>query len=171
MRKLLVTMVAAGLVVGSSSLPASAGGGSLKVRRDGDDVSSVLDVRAVATDTFGGKLYFAVRLWNSFAPSDLDGRKEFIVGLLDTKRRGRADKYLYFYYDSQNNNRFECAVFNRDGGFKGERRAMTDETNQAIACVTPLDWYDIHKQVQFAVETYDNGFVDRAPNDGRYDGL
>jgi hypothetical protein len=149
--------------------PASAGLSSPRVHRDPDDTQSVLDIRSLATDTSTKVVYTAVRSWDSFSSTDVKFPDSYFVFMLDTKRRGAADKYLYLGWDP-NDARFECDLFNRNGGFKGQRAA--DASSDAIECYTPRKWYDIHKTVKFGVESYDNGnFADRAPDNGRYLGL
>jgi hypothetical protein len=164
-------LVAAGVAAASWAVPASAGGGSLKVRSDPDDTSAVLDIRRVASDLSTKQVYMGVRIWGTFTPDDLNQNDDsFIVVFLDTKRRGAADRRLFLSYDPSQD-RFECSVFIDGGGFKGERKAQ-NISDQAVVCSTPRKWYDIQKEVKFGVESYDNGnFKDRAPNDGRYVGL
>ena len=162
----------AGLVLVGGQPPAAAGGATATARSDGDDTTSVLDIRKVATDTSRRNVFLGVRSWDPYSSADVDGANDsYFVFLLDTKKRGRADKYAYLYYDSADDLRFECAVYNRSGGFKGQRRATRLGADD-IACATPKKWYDIRKPVRFGVEAWELGsFRDRAPNDGRYTGL
>ena len=178
MRRILAVLVAGMVSVGVIATPALAGfagarglGGGVTIRNDPNDTSAVLDIWQVASDLSRRRVFLAVATYDPFSTTDLDGRNgSYFVFLLDTKRRGAADKYLYAYWDSVEG-RFECSLFNRDGGSKGERRAF-DSGSDFVACVLPRNWFDIHKEVKFGVESYDlNFFTDRAPNNGRYRGL
>jgi hypothetical protein len=169
MRRFALALVLAGVTTAALAAPASAGLSSLRVHRDPDDSLSVLDIRAVATDASSKVIYTAVRSWDPFSSTDVEFPDSYFVFYLDTKRRGAADKLLYLGWDP-NDGRFECDVFNRSGGFKGQRSASA--ASDGIGCYTPTKWYDIHKTVKFGVESYENrDFADRAPNDGRYIGL
>jgi hypothetical protein len=168
MRRMLVSLLAAGLVAGMTAGSATAG--TIKLHSDPNDTSSVLDIRKVGSDTSARKVFLGVATWDAFTMDDLkkDDHSWFLV-YLDTKNRGRADRRVYMSWDSSKG-KFLCSMFIVGGGFKGAREANTDPT--AISCVLPRSWFDIQKQVKFAVESYDMGnFEDRAPNDGRYLGL
>lgn len=178
MRRALTILVVAMVSIGILATPAPAGiagvrgfGGGVTIRNDQNDTASVLDIWQVATDLSRRQVFLAVATYDPFVEQDLDGRNgSYFAFLLDTKRRGSADKYVYAYWDSVQA-RFECSVFNRDGGFKGERRVF-DRGSDFVACVLPRDWFDIRKTVQFGVESYGLGFFeDRAPNNRRYRGL
>lgn len=178
MRRALAVLIVGMVSVGISAMPALAGsagvrglGGGVTIRNDPNDTTSVLDIWQVATDLARRRVLLAVATYDPFTETDLDGRNgDYFQFLLDTKRRGAADKYVYAYWDSVEG-RFECSVFNRDGGFKGERRVF-DRGSDFVACVLPRNWFDIHKEVKFGVESYDTQFfIDRAPNNGRYRGL
>ena len=170
MRRLQPALVVIGVAATTCAIPASAGTGSVTVRSDPNDSTSVLDIRKVGTDQTQRLVFTGIRAWDPFSMNDVTFQDDsFWVFLLDTKNRGKADKLLYLGYDN-NSGRFECDLFNRDGGFKGERPAS--QSNDQITCVTPRKWYDIEKTPKFGVEAYENGgFTDRAPNNGRYVGL
>lgn len=165
-----MTLLAVGVMAACWTVPAGAGIQGITTRKDPNDTSSVLDIRRVGSVLSRRLVYLGVGTWDPFTANDLMGRdNSFFKFLLDTKRRGRADKLLFMFWDDVDA-RFECDLYNRDGGFKGQRPASTNSTS--IACVTPRKWYDIEKQVQFGVEAYELGILqDRAPNNGRYRGL
>jgi hypothetical protein len=178
MRRILAVLVVGVVSVGVTATPALAAptgarglGGGVTIRNDPNDTSAVLDIWQVASDLARRRVFLAVATYDPFTEADLDGRNgSYFVFLLDTKRRGAADKYVYAYWDSVEG-RFECSLFNRGGGFKGERRVF-DRGSDFVACVLPRNWFDISKEVKFGVESYDvNFFTDRAPNNGRYRGL
>ena len=178
MRMILAVLVAGMVSVGLIATPALAGfasarglGGGIAIRNDPNDTSAVLDIRQVASDLSRRQVFLGVATYDPFTQTDLDGRNgSYLVFLLDTKRRGAADKYVYACWASVEG-RFECSLFNRGGGFKGERRVF-DSGSDFVACVLPGNWFDIRKEVKFGVESYDlNFFTDRAPNNGRYRGL
>jgi hypothetical protein len=136
MHRMLVSLVAAGLAVGMSAGPASAGVGSLTLRSDPNDTSSVLDIRRVASDLSNKQVYMAIRIWGTFTSDDLNQKNNsWFVVYLDTKRRGAADRRLFLSY-APSQGRFECSVFIVGGGFKGEREAATSG-DHAIGCLTP----------------------------------
>lgn len=170
MRRALTASLVVALTIGLWTTSASAGLGGIKLGRDPDDATSILDIRTVGTDVSGRRVFTGVRTWDNFAPGDvLQQNQSGFIFKLDTRDRGRYDRVTYLAYDN-NDGRFECRVFTRGGGFKGERRA--NASNEDISCVTPRRWYDIQKEVKFGVESYELNFLeDRAPNNGRYRGL
>jgi hypothetical protein len=170
MRKAVSTLLVVGIAVATLATQASAGVSNLTVRRDPDD-APVLDIRAVATAP-GRQIYTGVRTWDQFSSGDviLQNGSGFQFRL-DTRGRGAADYFVNLGWDN-NQGRFECDVYNRGGGFKGDRQAFIPNTSDGIACFTPRKWYDFTKTVKFGVQSYDNNvFQDRAPNRGRYVGL
>jgi hypothetical protein len=145
-------------------------GGDISVRFDGNDTLNILDIRRVATDLNRRLSLFAVETYDVFTANDIDAQQgSYFQFNLDTKRRGRADRFVYLYYWPPND-QFYCEVDTRDGRELGFRIAQFDTST--IYCAVRTSWLGVQKQVKFAVEAWNlRNFVDRAPNRGRYRGL
>jgi hypothetical protein len=164
----LIGLIVVGLVLLPSSAQASwQGVGGLRVHFDGNDTGSILDIDQVATGIERRQVFFGVQTYDQFTANDIDASQgSWFQFNLDTKRRGRADRFLYLYYWPPDD-AFYCEVQTREGLFVGLRRASFDTIS--LFCGVRKGWLDIQKRVKFAVESRDRGvYVDRAPNIGRY---
>lgn len=170
--KRLVIFIVAGLTLLPTSAQASPfrGGGDVSVRFDGNDTLNILDIRRVGTDLNRRTTLFAVGTYDLFSATDIDAQqRSYFQFNLDTKLRGRTDRFVYLYYWPPDN-QFYCEVDTRGGGQVGFRIAQVD--TDTIFCAVRTAWLDVQKQVKFSVEAWNQGnFVDRAPNRGRYRGL
>ena len=100
MRRILAVLVAGIVSVAVIATPALAGftgargvGGGIAIRNDPNDTSAVLDIWQVASDLARRRVFLGVATYDPFTETDLDGRNgSYFAFLLDTKRRGAADK-------------------------------------------------------------------------------
>jgi hypothetical protein len=177
MKGLIAACIVAGLVFACSPAGAEAdvwrGTSGIKVRDDGNDSTTPLDINQLATNRGARKTYFGVATYDPFTSSDLDAQSNnYFAFYLDTYARGSTDRIVYLYYWPPDG-RYYCELDARGGNRLALRYARRPDIN-VIDCKVPTRKLAIEKTPSFSLNAYYGGsLVDRAPNfgSGRFRGL
>ncbi len=167
MRKLIATAAFVAVMLPGTAAADLQGLGGGRVRFDGNDTASLLDIEQVYTERNRRNTFFGVQTYDQFFAADVSAQQgSWFEFRLDTKRRGATDRYLYLYYWDPDA-AFYCELQTRSGRVLALRFASYDGIS--LFCGVRTGLLDIQKVPKFGVESRDRGvYVDRAPNFGRY---
>jgi hypothetical protein len=164
-RRLLVITAITFLVVELAAQSAEAG--SLRIRVDPNDSSSILDIHRVTTKLSPTTMYLRLTSWDRFRLRDM----QVVWGFqLDSFGGGRVDRSVGIFPTGKG---LMCAVFNNHRNLQlvGQRQATRPDRRSA-ACHLPRGWFGhIDRAVRF--RAFINGATsqaeqDNAPNLGYY---
>ena len=165
MRRLLVATMMTFLVLGLAAQSAEAG--SLHIRVDPNDSSSILDIHRVITRLSPTTMYLRLESWDRFRLRDM----QVVWGFaLDTFGGDRVDRFVDIFPTGKG---VMCAVFNahRNLQLVGQRHATRSDRKSA-ACHLPRGWFGhIDRAVRF--RAFINGAnslaeQDNAPDEGYF---
>jgi hypothetical protein len=163
-RLLLVVLMVA---VGSGLTEGSASAGSLRVRTDPNDSSSILDIHKVITNLSATTMYLRLNSWERFRLRDMQETWAFA---LDTHGTRRIDRWVVIFPARHG---LKCDVRGGRNGVQriGMRHASRPDRRSA-ACHLPRGWFGhIDRAVRFKAyihEASSPGDIDNAPNHGLY---
>lgn len=149
------------LLVGPAAQSAEAG--SLRIRVDPNDSSSILDIHRVITRLSPTTMYLRLTSWNRFRLRDM----QVVWGFeLDSFGGGRVDRSVGIFLTGKG---LMCAVFNNHRNLQlvGQRHA-TRPNRRSAACHLPRGWFgQIDRAVRF--RAFINGAISRAEQDNAPD--